>query len=292
LVGTIIVALALWCGQSSAPGAAPAGRIIVVAAENFYGDIVGQLGGDHVAVTSIISDPNVDPHEYESSARDAAAVANARLVIQNGLGYDAFMDRLMKASPNPQRRLIVVADLTGHHKGDNVHIWYDPPTIPKVAQTVYEALLQLDPGNATSFRNWYRAFQASLPPLTQAIDGLRAQYAGAPVAATEPVFGYMAQATGLNVITPVAFQKAMEEGDDPPAAALAQMEDQLKQHQAKVLLYNTQTVSPITTRVQQLAKQAGVPVVGVSETEPPGKSFQQWMVSQLEEVRVALGQGR
>jgi zinc/manganese transport system substrate-binding protein len=202
------------------------------------------------------------------------------------------MDRLMKASPNPQRRLIVVADLMGHRKGDNVHIWYDPPTVPKVAQTIYEALLELDPGNATSFRNWYRAFQASLPPLTQAIDGLRAQYAGTPVAATEPVFGYMAQATGLNVITPVAFQKAIEEGDDPPARGLAEMEDQLKQHQAKLLLYNTQTVSPITTRVQQLAKQSGVPLVGVSETEPPGKSFQQWMLSQLEEVRAALGQGK
>ena len=198
----------------------------------------------------------------------------------------------MKASPNPQRRLIVVADLTGHRKGDNVHLWYDPPTIPKVAQTVYEALVQIDPGDAASFRNRYRAFQASLPPLTQAIDGVRAQYTGTPVAATEPVFGYMARATELNVITPVAFQKAIEEGGDPPATALAQMEDQLKQHQAKVLLYNTQTVSPITTRVQQLAKQSGVPVVGVSETEPPGKSFQQWMLSQLEEVRVALGQGR
>ncbi len=292
ILAGIIVALTLEGAPSSTRAAAPVGRIIVVAAENFYGDIVGQLGGDHVSVTSIISDPNVDPHEYESNARDAAAVANARLIIQNGLGYDAFMDRLMRASPNPQRRLIIVADLTGHHKGDNVHIWYDPPTIPKVAQTVYEALLQLDPGNATSFRNWYRAFLASLPPLTQAIDRLKARYAGTPVAATEPVFGYMAQATGLNVITPVAFQKAIEEGNDPPAAALAQMEDQLKQHQAKMLLYNTQTASPITTRVQQLAKQVGLPVVGVSETEPPRKSFQTWMLSQLAQVREALGQGR
>ena len=292
LLGVIIVLLALGVIPVSAPAAAPAGRIVVVAAENFYGDIVGQLGGDHLAVTSIISDPNVDPHEYESSAKDAAAVANARLVIQNGLGYDAFMDRLMRASPNPQRRLIVVADLTGHHKGDNVHLWYDPPTIPKVAQAVHEALVQIDPGDVPFFGNWYRAFQASLPPLTQAIDRIRTQYAGAPVAATEPVFDYMAQAVGLNVITPRAFQKAIEEGNDPPAAARAQMEDQLKQHQAKVLIYNTQTVSPITTRMRQLAKQAGVPVVGVSETEPPGKSFQQWMLSQLEQLRAALGQGR
>jgi zinc/manganese transport system substrate-binding protein len=276
----------------AAPAAPAASRVVVVAAENFYGDIVGQIGGDHVAVTSIISDPNVDPHEYESNARDAAAVANARLIIQNGLGYDAFLDRLMKASPNPQRKLIVVAELTGHKKGDNLHLWYDPPTIPKLAQTILEALVQMDPGNAKSYQNWYRAFQASLPPLTQAIAALKGQYAGTPVAATEPVFGYMAQATGLNVITPMEFQKAIEEGEDPPAAAIAQMEDHLKKHQVKLLLYNTQTVSPITTRVQQLAKQAGVPVVGVSETLPPGKSFQGWMLSQLEQVRTALSQGK
>jgi zinc/manganese transport system substrate-binding protein len=289
---TLAIGCALLLTGYSSSAAPPSSRVIVVAAENFYGDIVGQIGGDQVTVTSIISDPNVDPHEYESSARDAAAVANARLIIQNGLGYDAFLDRLMKASPNPQRKLIVVAELTGHKKGDNVHLWYDPPTIPKLAQTILEALVHIDPGNAKSYQNWYRAFQASLPPLTQAIASLKAQHAGTRAAVTEPVFGYMAQALGLNVITPIAFQKAIEEGEDPPAAAWAQMEDQLRKHQVKLLLHNTQTVSPITTRVQQLAKQVGVPVVGVSETEPPGKSFQQWMLSQLEQLRAALAQGK
>jgi len=288
--------VAVGAGMLGAPHAAravpAASRVVVVAAENFYGDIVGQVGGDHVAVTSILSDPNVDPHEYETNARDAAAVANARLVIQNGLGYDAFLDRLMKASPTSRRRLIVVADLTGHKKGDNVHLWYDPPTIPKLAPAILDALVRIDPANATSYRNWYRAFQASLPPLTQAIGGLKGRYAGTPVAATEPVFGYMAQAAGLNVITPMEFQKAIEEGQDPPAAAIAQMEDHLKKRQVRLLLYNTQTVSPITNRVRDLAKQAGVPVVGVSETLPPGKSFQQWMLSQLEQVRLALSQGK
>jgi zinc/manganese transport system substrate-binding protein len=287
----LIVAVAVGVlGAPPAVQAMPAAsRIVVVAAENFYGDIVGQIGGDHVAVTSIISDPNVDPHEYESNARDAAAVANARLVIQNGLGYDAFLDRLMKASPNPQRKLIVVAELTGHKKGDNVHLWYDPPTLPKLTQAILEALVQSDPANATSYRNWYRAFQASLPPITQAIAALKGQYAGTPVAATEPVFGYMAQALGLNVITPMEFQKAIEEGEDPPAAAIAQMEDHLKKRQVKLLIYNQQTVSPITTRVQQIAKQAGVPVVPVYETLPPGKSFQQWILATLQQVRQALG---
>jgi zinc/manganese transport system substrate-binding protein len=288
--------VAVGVGMLGAPHAAravpAASRVVIVAAENFYGDIVGQIGGNHVAVTSIIIDPNVDPHEYETNAKDAAAVANARLIIQNGLGYDAFLDRLMKASPNPHRKLIVVAELTGHTKGDNVHLWYDPSTIPNLAQAIFEALVQIDSANTTSYRNRYRAFQASLPALTQAIAGLKGQYAGTPVAATEPVFGYTAQAVGLNVITPTAFQKAIEEGEDPPAAAIAQMEDHLKKRQVKLLLYNTQTASPITKRVQQLAKQAGVPVVGVSETLPPGKSFQQWMLSQLEQIRLALSQGK
>lgn len=280
-------------GATHAVQAVPAAsRIVVVAAENFYGDIVGQIGGDHVAVTSIVSDPNVDPHEYETNARDAAAVANAALIIQNGLGYDAFMDKLMAASPNPKRKLILVSALTGHKKGDNVHLWYDPPTMPKVAQAVLDALIQIDPANATSYRNWHRAFQASLTPLNQTIAGLKARIGGTPVAATEPVFGYMAQALGLNVITPLKFQKAIEEGEDPPAAAIARMEDQLKKREAKLLLYNTQTVSPLTTRVQQLAKRSGVPVVGVSETTPPGKSFQQWMLLQLEQIRAALAQGQ
>jgi zinc/manganese transport system substrate-binding protein len=287
---------ALGAGMLAAPHPAravpAASRIIVVAAENFYGDIVGQIGGDHVAVTNIITDPNVDPHEYETNARDAAAVANASLVIQNGLGYDAFMEKLLAASPNSKRKLILVSELTGHKKGDNVHIWYDPPTIPKLAQAILEVLVQANPASATSYRNWYRAFQASLPPLTQAIAGLKAQSAGTAVAATEPVFGYMAQAVGLNVVTPMEFQKAIEEGEDPPAAAIAQMEDQLKKHQVKLLIYNVQTVSPITTRVQQLAKQLGVPVVPVSETLPAGKSFQQWMLSQLEQIRQALGPGK
>ncbi len=272
--------------------AAPPSRIKVVAAENFYGDIVGQLTGDHVSITNILSDPNVDPHAYETNARDAAAVANARLVIQNGLGYDTFIDRLIAASPNPQRTLIVVANLTGHKRGDNVHIWYDPPTMPKVAQAVVNFLIRIDPGSAASYRDWYRVFQASLQPLTRKIAALKTRYAGAPIAVTEPVFYYTAQAIGLNVLTPMAFQKAIEEGVDPPATAVAQMEDQLRKHQVRVLLYNRQTVSPITTRMQQFAKQLGIPVVGVSETLPSRKTYQQWMLGQLDELDAALGQGK
>ncbi len=287
----MIVGLACLVPASSVPAAPPA-RIGVVAAENFYADIVGQVAGDRVRLTSILSDPNVDPHEYETNARDAAAVANARLVIQNGLGYDTFIDRLIAASPSPQRTLIVVASLTGHKRGDNPHLWYEPATMPKLARWVAEFLAGIDPGDAGSYRDRHRAFQASLQPLTEKIATLKTRHTGAPVAVTEPVFNYMARATGLNVLTPMAFQKAIEEGQDPPASAVAQMEDHLRKHQVKVLLYNTQTASPLTTRIRQLAKQSGVPVVGVSETLPPRRTFQQWMLGQLDELDAALGQGK
>lgn len=275
-----------------APRPPAAARFVVVAAENFYGDIVRQLAGDHVSIISILRDPNVDPHEYEANAQDAMAVANARLVIQNGLGYDTFIDHLVAASPNPRRRLLVVADLTGHHSGDNPHLWYDPATMPELARAVVEYLVQIDPGNAAFYRDQYRRVQGSLRPLAAKVAALRARYAGAPVAVTEPVFNYMARAIGLDVRTPQKFQKAIEDGTDPPVTAVAEMQDQLRSHRVRVLLYNTQTVSPLTARLRQLARQVGVPVVGVSETEPPGRSYQEWMLGQLEALDMALGQRR
>ena len=281
--------LALLFATSSAP-TAPLPRLPVVAAENFYGDIVQQLAGDHVSVTSIMSDPNVDPHAYETNAKDAAAVADARLVIRNGLGYDSFVDHLLAASPNARRTVIVVAALTGHTEGDNPHVWYAPSTMPKVAQAAVDALSQADPQNAAFYRARHRVFLESLRPLTRAVAQIHDRHLGAPIAATEPVFDYMARALGLHVLTPEAFQKAIEDGVDPPAAALAQMEDQLKQRQVRVLVYNTQTVSSITRRLRHLAEHLGIPVVGVSETEPPGQSYLRWMVGQLEQLDAALSQ--
>lgn len=271
---------------------APSSRIPVVAAENFYGDVVAQLGGDHVSVTSIISDPNVDPHAYETNATNAAAVADARLVIQNGLGYDAFIEHLVAASPNPRRTVIVVGALPGHKEGDNPHVWYALSTMPKVAEAVVDVLSRADPPNADFYRARHQVFLESLQPLTRAVARIQDRHLGEPIAATEPVFGYMAQALGLRVLTPHAFQKAIEEGVDPSAAAIAQMEDQLKTHQVKVLVYNTQTVSSITRRTRQMADRLGIPIVGVSETEPPGKSYQQWMLAQLDELDAALNLGK
>ncbi|HEX4836854.1 MAG TPA: zinc ABC transporter substrate-binding protein [bacterium] len=291
LVVAVTCGLALLLAAPSAP-TAPLPRIPVVAAENFYGDIVLQLAGGRVSIISIMSDPNVDPHAYETNAKDAAAIADARLVIRNGLGYDTFIDHLLAASPNPRRTVIVVAALTGHKEGDNPHLWYAPSTMPKVARAVVDALSQADPQNAAFYRARHRMFQESLQPLTRTVARLHDRHLGAPIAVTEPVFDYMARALGLHVLTPEAFQKAIEDGVDPPAAALAQMEDQLKKRQVRVLVYNTQTVSSVTRRLRQLADELSIPVVGVSETEPPGKSYLQWMVGQLEQLDAALSKQR
>jgi len=291
----IIVAafVAVWLASAGVRGGAaaaapPASKPVIVAGENFYGDVTSQIAGNHVTVISIISDPNADPHEYESSANDAGEIARASLVIMNGLGYDDFVPRMMNASPNPTRKVINVQLLMGHKTGDNVHLWYDPATMPKVAQTITDDLVQIDPANAQYYHDWLGQFLTSLGPLHQKIAEMHAKYGGVPVAFTEPVFGYMAEAIGFNVLTPEPFVKAIEDGTEPPASAIAQNDDQYRTHQIKILLYNVQTVTPITTNVQKRAKELGIPVVGVSETEPIGQSFQQWQLTQLNEIDAAL----
>lgn len=291
---TGVAALGLFARRAGAPGAAPAAeaasmRIPIVAAENFYTDVIGQIAGDHAVLTSIISDPNADPHEYESSARDVAAIARARLVIVNGIGYDDFMKKLLRASSNPSREVIVVATLVGRKDGDNKHVWYEPRTMLRFTGTMTDTLGRIDPDNAHWYRDRLRLFERSYKPFTDKVAALRAKIAGTPVAVTEPVFGYMAEALELKVLTPESFQKAIEEGADPPARAMARMEDQLHAHQVKVLVYNSQTVTPLTEKVKRDARQLGVPIVGVSETLPPGLNYQRWMISQLEALEQALG---
>jgi zinc/manganese transport system substrate-binding protein len=269
---------------------AAAARVPIVAAENFYADVIGQIAGDHALLTSIISDPNADPHEYETSARDVGAIARARLVVVSGIGYDGFMTKLLRASPNPAREVIVVASLVGRKDGDNQHIWYDPPTMLRFARTVTDTLSRIDPANTQSYREWLLLFEASYKPFTDRVASLRAKIGGTPIAVTEPVFNYMADALGLKVITPEEFQKAIEEGEDPPARAMAEVEDQLHTHKVRVLMYNTQAVTPVTEKVKRDARQFGIPVVGVSETLPlNGLNYQRWMLSQLDALEQALG---
>ncbi len=275
----------------SAPPVYPSdpGAITVSAGENFYGDLLHQLGGSKLRVYAFLTNPNADPHQYESNAGNARAVADSRLVIENGLGYDAFMDRLLAASPRTGRVVINVQGLVGARDGANPHLWYDPVVMPLVAQVVVDSLVRIDPANGDAYRANLALFLASLTSVSERVAALRTRVRGTPVAFTEAVFGYMAQALGLTVRSPEAFMKAVEEGNDPPTRAVADEEDLLTGHRVKVLLYNSQAVTPITTAIRDLARRSGVPVVGISETEPTGKSYQQWQLDQLDALGAALG---
>jgi zinc/manganese transport system substrate-binding protein len=278
--------LAACGGSASGTG----GRLQVVAAENFYGDIAQQVGGRFVQVTSILSDPNADPHLFEPGTANAAAVADAQVVIDNGLGYDSFMDRLMSAAPSQDRRVVTIADVLGISGAEaNPHVWYDLPRVKQMAGAIAGALEAADPDHRSAFGDGLARFDRSLGPLLRAVDDLRALSAGAPVAYTEPVPGYLLEAAGLVVRTPPGFSRAIEEGNDPPPQDVAAMEALLRGGQVRVLLYNSQAASPITDRMQQLAAQNGIPVVPVTETLPPGRSFQQWQLDQVRALAKALG---
>jgi len=260
----------------------------VVAAENFYGNIVSQIGGDAVSVTSVMSDPNVDPHEYESNVEDAKAIADADLVVENGAGYDDWMDKLLSASPNASRVVLKGYDLAVKKLPDNEHVWYNVDNVQAIASAISRSLQKLVPQSAALFARNDRAFQESLAPIRQRMAQIAGKYSGTPIGLTETIFLYQAVPLGLKVLTPFEFQKAIAEGNDPPADTVVETENQIKQRQVKILVYNEQTISPITTKAQADAKAANVPIVGVTETMPPGETYQTWMLRQLDELRSAL----
>ncbi len=280
----LAIVLVEGCGSGGASG-----RPLVVASTNVYGDIAEQLGGGRVDVTSILRDPNADPHLFEPGTRTGLAVAKARLVIANGLGYDAFVDKLVAASPSSKRVEVTVADALGVHGDDaNPHLWYDTPRLPELAAAIERGLVRAAPADASTFRTRLRRFDTSLGPLAHTVAAIRRAHAGEPVAYTESVPGYLLEAAGLRNVAPVAFTRALEDGSDPPPAAVAQMIDLAEQHRIRVLLYNEQAVSPISARVREAAEHAGVPVVGVTETLPPGATFQGWQLGQAKALQAAL----
>jgi zinc/manganese transport system substrate-binding protein len=288
-LATGVLAMAAILAACSGSSAATSGRVSVVAAENFYGDIARQLGGRFVSVTSILSDPAADPHLFEPGTAAAAAVADARLVIDNGLGYDAFMDRLLSAAPNADRRVVTIADVLRISGPDaNPHIWYDVPRIPEMAKAIADALIAASPAHGSYFRDRLERFDGSLEPLQAAVAELKAKASGAPVAYTEPVPGYLLQAAGLAVRTPDDFARAIEDGNDPSPQAVAAMEGLFTNRDVRVLLYNSQATSPITDRIRQLAEENGIPVVPDTETLPEGMSFQDWQLGQVRALAEAL----
>jgi zinc/manganese transport system substrate-binding protein len=273
--------------------AAPAipGVVRVVARENFWGDIAAQIGGRHVRVTSILTSPTADPHLYESDVANAVAVAEAGLVIQNGAGYDTSLSQLLAATRHPGRVVVSVQDVLGASRPDvNPHFWYDIPRVPEVARAIEAALARCEPSDAGAFAAGLAAFDASLRPVEAVIGQIRRRYPGAPVAYTERVPGYLLAAAGLTVLTPRGFAAAIEDGTDPSPDDTVAMDGLFAGRKVKVLLYNAQVVSPVTQQVQALARQARIPVVGVTETMPPSYgSYQAWQLAQAEALVRALG---
>jgi zinc/manganese transport system substrate-binding protein len=261
----------------------------VVAGENFWGSLAAQLGGNKVQVLSIVSDPNADPHEYESNTTDAKAFDQADYVILNGAGYDSWGDKLLSSSPNPNRKELKVADLLGKKEGDNPHFWYSPTYVNTIVKQMEKDYIKLDPSDSAYFTSQYNALTSSLAPYQDRIKSMAKQFAGTKVAATEDIFAYLAQASGLNLISPPAFIQSVAEGNDPPAGSIVQFQQQLTSGEVKVLVYNQQTVTPLTDSIKKLAADNNVTVVGVTETiQPPDTSFQDWMNAELINLENAL----
>jgi len=266
-------------------------KIPVVAAENFYGDVVQQLGGDRVDVTSILSNPDQDPHLFEASPKTARALQHARVVVYNGADYDPWMTKLLGATgagkSSNNRTTIVAADLVGKKAGDNPHLWYDPKTMPAVARAVSAALGTADPAHKSVYDANLAKFLASLQPVDARVAALRARYQGQPVTATEPVFGYMSDAIGLDMRNQ-RFQLAAMNDTEASASDIAAFERDLRERRVRVLIYNSQATEALTRRMLALARQSKVPSVSVTETQPAGVNFQQWMLAQLDALDKAL----
>jgi len=284
-----IVALGA-CGPTASPS--PSGSeapIAVLGAENFYADLLTQIGGSRVTASSILNDPSADPHEYEANPATAKLVADSKIVIVNGIGYDDFMDKLLGASTKSDRVVINVQDLLGVKDDVNVHVWYDPATMPKVAEAATAALAKLDAQNAAYFSAQKTKYLDGLKTVNDKIASLKAKYPGAPIAFTENVAGYVTDAIGLKVLTPPAFMEAIESGTDPAPADVAVERDLLTGHKVKALVYNSQVTSPLTEQIRELAVSSNVPVVPVAETIPPTfKTFQDWQLAQLDDLEKAL----
>jgi zinc/manganese transport system substrate-binding protein len=259
----------------------------IVAAENFYGDVAQQLAGPDATVTSILSNPDQDPHLFEASPSVARSLSTAAIVVYNGADYDPWMAKLLAASRSANRKVIIVASLVHKKAGDNPHLWYDPATMPVYAKAMTAALVERDPSHRADYDQRLQAFLASLQPLDAKIADLRGKFTGRPVTATEPVFGYMVTALGFKMRNE-RFQLAVMNNAEPRASDVAAFENDLRKHLVQLLLYNSQASDAAAQRMVRIAQEAKIPVVGVTETEPAGTTFQDWMMGELNAVAQAL----
>ncbi|MGO9751561.1 MAG: metal ABC transporter solute-binding protein, Zn/Mn family [Solirubrobacteraceae bacterium] len=286
----LLVLMVAGCGSSSAMGSGGSGVISAIGTENEYANVLGQIGGRYVHVASILNNPNTDPHTFESSPSVAQQVSSAQLIVQNGVGYDTFMNKIESASPNSKRKVIVVQNVVGLPADTpNPHLWYDLKTMPAVAKVMAVDLSALAPSHAAYFQANLATFDASLTPLQQAIAAFKAKYAGTTVATTEPVADYLLQAMGMNNLTPFAFQADIMNGVDPSPQDITLENGFFTKHQVKVFCYNQQVVDSLTSSIRETALRAGVPVVGVYETMPtPGYDFQSWMLAEVNAIAKAV----
>jgi len=289
LVGAIISLVDYKHQLNNQPAVSDDNVLQVVAAENFWGSLVSQIGGSHVNITSVVSDPNADPHEYSSNAANARAFATADYVIINGLGYDSWANKLLSANFNSKQKILNVGDLVGKKEGDNPHLWYSPDYVNQTAAQMEKDLISLDPRHRSDYEHNYKNLRVSLLQYQNRINDIKQKFGGTKVAATEDIFVYLAEATGLDLISPPAFIQAVAEGNDPSVSSVIEFENQLTSREPKVLIYNKQTVTPLTENMNKLAFDNKIPSVGITETiQPPNISFQAWMGSELLALENAL----
>ncbi|MDR3601057.1 MAG: zinc ABC transporter substrate-binding protein [Desulfosporosinus sp.] len=296
----MVIGVLAGCGITKQPGStgssaskavsttALSQKIKVVAAENFYGEVAQAVGGDRVAVTSILTNPGQDPHDYEPTADASKAVADAQVVVYTGIGYDDWMGKLLKADSSAQNKEVVVvgSDLLGKIAGDNPHVWYDPSTMSKLANQLANDLGKLDPANSQDYQQRAKAYVTTMTQLTAKVAEIK-QSTPVSIDVSEPVFDYMGDALNLKVNN-LKFAKAIEEGNDPTALDFASVQNDIKSKKIKLFVYNTQTDSPTVENIVKLAESSGIPIIKVTETEPSGKNYIQWMTEQLDQVGKVL----
>lgn len=282
------------CATSPDAGRSAGGMVEVAASTNVWASILGQLGGSHVRSSSIISGPQTDPHAYEPTPADARTIARSRVFVENGIGYDPWAARTLAASPDEDRTVIDVGRLVGVGGGGNPHRWYSPSDVDTVVTAISAALKRADPTDAGYFDSRREQFQrVELADYHRLIADIRARYAGVRIGASESIVAPLAEALGLDLRTPAGFLRAVSEGSEPSAADKATSDDQLRRRMVAVYLYNSQNATPDVAAQLATARQAGIPVVAVTETiNPPRASFQQWQVAQLQALRAALEQAR
>jgi zinc/manganese transport system substrate-binding protein len=290
LAGGLFIAASLGGFASPARAGSKPGIVHAVGAENQYANVLSQIGGRYVSVVSILKNPNTDPHTFEASPRVAEEVSAATLVVQNGVGYDTFMNNIEAASPNPKRKVIVVQHVLGLSEDTpNPHLWYSPKTMPAVAAVMAQDLASLDPSHRAYFEANLQAFDGSLKPWLEAIAAFKKTYPGTPVAVTEPVADYLLKAMGAKILTPFVFQADIMNGVDPAPEDITLEDSFFTKHEVKVFCYNEQVIDSLTASIKQSATSADVPVVGVYETMPtPGYDYQTWMLAEVAAIQAAV----